>query len=70
MGADENEFIRQRQLQEREQQQQQQQKQPKLKSDGEVEDDGDATEVNYGRSIIVVLAECQSQVLRPVKEGL
>ena len=75
MEADENEFIRQRQLQEQEQQQQQQQ--PGLQSDGEVEDDGDtnppegrtsATEVNYYRNIILVLAECQSQVLRPVKE--
>lgn len=74
MEADENEFIRRRQLQEQEQQQQQQ---PGLQSDGEVEDDGDAnpregrtsaTEVNYHRKIILVLAECQSQVLRPVKE--
>ena len=73
MEADKNEFIRQRQLQE----QQQQQQQPGLQSDGEVEDDGDtnppegrtsATEVNYYRNIILVLAECQSQVLRPVKE--
>ena len=77
MEADENEFIRQRQLQEQEQQQQQQQQQPGLQSDGEVEDDGDAnpregrtsaTEVNYYRNIILVLAECHSQVLRPVKE--
>ena len=75
MEADENEFIRRRQLQEQEQQQQQQQ--PGLQSDGGVEDDGDAnpregrtsaTEVNYYRKIILVLAECQSQVLRPVKE--